>query len=86
MIDRGGLWYIKESTHSVFAIEEEARQCLKASCSQHLKYKQGIVKIILSNEDVRYQVIYCLLVKIFFPLFSDQVERMAGEVLQSKFA
>ena len=32
MLDRGGLWYIKETSYSLFcAIEEETRYCLKTS-------------------------------------------------------
>ena len=55
MIDRGGLWYIKESTYSLFlAIEEETRQCLKALSNQCSKCQQEIVKMILSNEDVLF--------------------------------
>ena len=55
IIDRDGLWYIKESTYSLFlAIEEEARQCLKALSGQCSKCKQEILKMILSNEDVLF--------------------------------
>ena len=36
MLDRGGLWYIKDTTYSLFlAIEEETRQCLKLLVTQH---------------------------------------------------
>ena len=55
MIDRGGLWYIKESTYSLFvALEEETRQCLKALSNQRSKCKQEVIKMILSNEDVLF--------------------------------
>ena len=38
MLDRGGLWYIKETSYSLFcAIEEETRYCLKTLSSQHGK-------------------------------------------------
>ena len=53
--DRGELWYIKESTYSLFlAIEEETKQCLKALSNKHSKHRQDIVKMILINKDVLF--------------------------------
>ena len=52
MLDRGGLWYIKETSYSLFcAIEEETRYCLKILSSQ---CKQEIIRRITSNDDVLF--------------------------------
>jgi len=54
-MDRGGLWYVKETTFLLFlAIEEETRQCLKTLSSSHMKCKQEIVMSITSDEDVLF--------------------------------
>ena len=55
MLDRGGLWSIKETSYLLFcAIEEETRYCLKTLSSQHGKCKQEILRHITSNDDVLF--------------------------------
>jgi len=52
-MDRGGLWYIKETTYSLsVSIEEETRECLKTPSSPTPKSKEEIIKSITSSEDV----------------------------------
>ena len=74
MMDRGGLWYVKETTYSLFlAIEEEARQCLKTLSSQRPKCKQEIVKIIISNEDVLF---YWIIATADFEIEDEEIHDM----------
>lgn len=43
MMDRGGLWPIKETTYTLFlAIEEEIRDCLKSNTKFLKRYQQVI--------------------------------------------
>ena len=50
MLYRGRLWYIKETSYSLFCTE--TRYCLKTLSSQHEKYKQEIIRHITSSDDV----------------------------------
>ena len=53
-VDRGGLWYVKNTTYLLFvAIEEEVRKCLK----QLLKgsgHKSAIIKHVVESEEVAF--------------------------------
>ena len=53
-VDRGGLWYVKNTTYFLFvAIEEEVRKCLK----QLLKgsgHKSAIIKHVVESEEVEF--------------------------------
>ena len=53
-VDRGGLWYVKNTTYLLFvAIEEEVRKCLK----QLLKgsgHKSAIIKHVVESEEVEF--------------------------------
>lgn len=55
MMDRGGLWHIKESTYSLFlSIEEEIRCCLKTLITPTPKSKCEIIKMVITSEDVQF--------------------------------
>ena len=57
IMDRGGLWYIKETTYALFlSIEEEIRCCLKTLITPTPKSKYEIIKKVTSSEDVQF---YC---------------------------
>lgn len=74
MLDRGGLWYVKETTYSLFlVIEEEARQCLKTLSSQHAKCKKEIIADVTSNDDVLF---YWIIATADFEIDDEEVHEM----------
>lgn len=55
MMDRGGLWHVKETTYALFvSIEEEIRDCLQTLVSPTPKSKSEILKKVTSSEDVQF--------------------------------
>ena len=53
-VDRGGLWYVKNTTHLLFvAIEEEVRKHLKQLKSDSCQ-KSTIVSSVVTNEEVEF--------------------------------
>ena len=55
MMDRGGLWHVKETTYAVFlSIEEEIRDCLKTLVTHTPKSKCEILKKVTNSEDVQF--------------------------------
>ena len=74
MLDRGGLWYVKDRTYSLFlAIEEEVRQCLKTLSIQHAKCKKEIIECVTSNEDVLF---YWIIATADFEIDDEEVHEM----------
>ena len=56
-LDRGGLWYVKETTFILFiAIEEEVRECLKMLLGSNpaAGKKEEIVENVISSDDVEF--------------------------------
>ena len=54
-MNRGGLWYLKETTYSLFvSIEEEARESLKMLLHPISKCKEKVIKTITTNENVLF--------------------------------
>ena len=79
MLDRGGLWYIKDTTYSLFlAIEEETRQCLKLLSTQHAKCKKEIIEHVTCNEVV---VFYWIIVTADFDIDDEEVHQMLLEMI-----
>ena len=55
MMDRGGLWHVKETTYALFlSIEEEIRDCLKTLVTPAPKSKCEILKKVTDSEDVQF--------------------------------
>ena len=55
LMNRGGLWYLKETTYSLFvSIEEEARESLKMLLHPISKCKEKVIKTITTNENVLF--------------------------------
>ena len=80
MLDRGGLWYIKETSYSLFcAIEEETRYCLKTLSSQHGKCKQEIIRCITSNDDVLF---YWIITTADFEIDDEVHEVLLGKIVE----
>ena len=53
LMDRGGPWYLKETTYSLFiSIEEETRECLKMLLHPTSKSKKEMIKVLTNNECV----------------------------------
>ena len=54
-VDRGGLWYVKETTFQLFyAIEHQIRSILKLLKTPSNPCKSEIIKRILSDDDVQF--------------------------------
>ena len=78
LIDRGGLWHIKGTTHQFFcAMEYVVREVLTILVKPSSQSKQEIVKKVTSDEDVQF---YWLIVTADFE-FDDP---MVHEVLLNK--
>ena len=55
LMDRGGLWYLNETTYSLFfSIEEETRESLKMLLHPTSKCKEKVIKTITNNENVLF--------------------------------
>jgi len=55
LMDRGGLWYLKETTYSLFvSIEEETRESLKMLLHPTSKCKEKVIKTITNNKNVLF--------------------------------
>ena len=55
MMDRGGLWHVKETTYSLLlSIEEEIQCCLRTLTTATPKSKCEIIKQVTSSEDVQF--------------------------------
>jgi len=84
MIDRGGLWHIKETTFTLFiAIEEETRECLKMMLGSFdtnpANGKKEIIEKIKTCDDVQF---YWLIVTADFEIDeSDVHEALLEEIV-----
>ena len=60
-IDRGGLWHVSDSTHSLFVILEQQTRRFFSTKSHHVREQQKdlIVSALMSDNDVLFQ--WCLL-------------------------
>jgi len=55
LVDRGGLWHVKATTHQLFcAIEYQIRESLSLFSKTSLPAKDQLIKDIASNEDVQF--------------------------------
>ena len=55
MMDRGGLWHVKETTYALLlSIEGEMRCCLRTLTTVTPKSKSEIIKQVTSSEDVQF--------------------------------
>jgi len=54
MVDRGGLWHVKENTHSFFLTLEEEIRTLLPSLLIEERRKEQIVEKLFSSEDVQF--------------------------------
>ena len=58
-VDRGGLWYVKNTTYLLFvAIEEEVRRCLKQLLTGS-GLKSAIIKRTVESDDVTFYWLIC---------------------------
>lgn len=58
-VDRGGLWYVKNTTYILFvSIEEEVRKCLK-QLHTGSGHKPAIIKSVMESEDVEFYWLIC---------------------------
>ena len=53
LVDRGGLWHIRENTHSFFLCLEEVRVHLQSLLTETNK-KQKIIQGLMDNENVKF--------------------------------
>ena len=53
LVDRGGLWHIRENTHSFFLCLEEVRVHLQSLLTETNK-KQKIIQELIDNENVLF--------------------------------
>ena len=68
-VDRGGLWYVKNTTYLFFvAVEEELRKCLKMLL-KGLAHRSAIVKNIVECEEVQF---YWLITQADFDVGDDE--------------
>ena len=71
--DRGGLWYVKNTTYLLFvAIEEEVRKCLKQLLSGS-GHKSSIVKSIMESEEVEF---YWLITQADFDVGDEETYKL----------
>jgi len=55
LVDRGGLWHVKATTHQLFcALEYQIRESLSLFSKTSLPAKDQLIKDIASNEDVQF--------------------------------
>ena len=79
MLDRGGLWYIKDKTYSLFlAIKKETRQCLQLLSTQHAKCKKVIIEHVTCNEDVLF---YRIIATVDFEIDDEEVHQTLLEMI-----
>ena len=72
-VDRGGLWYVKNTTYLLFvAIEEEVRKCLKQLLTGS-GHKSNIIKKVVENEDVQF---YWLITQADFDVGDDETYQL----------
>ena len=76
LVDQGGLWHVRENTHSLFlCLEEEVRPLLPSLLSETDK-KEKIINELSTNEDVLF---YWLIVGADF---EEDDERVHTELLR----
>ena len=57
LVDRGGLWYVKETTYALFLpLEQETQPCLQSIVSEpNAAHKNQFIDKICSSDDVQFQ-------------------------------
>ena len=72
-VDRGGLWYVKNTTYLLFvAIEEEVRKCLK-QLQAGSGHKSAIIKRVVESEEVEF---YWLIAQADFDVGDEEVYQL----------
>jgi len=72
-VDRGGLWYIKNTTYLLFvAIEEEVRKCLKQLLTGSV-HRSAILKKVIESENVQF---YWLIAQADFAVGDDETYQL----------
>ena len=74
LIDRGGLWHIKENTFHLFcALEEEVQLQLKSLPKQTTSRKKEMIDAVIASEDVQF---YWLIVSADFEVEGHQIHAL----------
>jgi len=72
-VDRGGLWYVINTTYLLFvAVEEEIRQCLKKLLTGS-GHKSAIIKTVVESEEVQF---YWLIAQANFDVGDDETYQL----------
>lgn len=78
-VDRGGLWYVKNTTYLLFvAIEEEVRKCLKQLLTGS-GHKSTIIKRVVDSEEVQF---YWVIVQADFDVGDDETYQMLRKIVE----
>ena len=74
LIDRGGLWHVKETTYQFFhAVEHVIRDALMTIKNPSLPLKQGMIKRVVEDDDVQF---YWLIVTADFEIDDDKIHEV----------
>ena len=74
LIDRGGLWHVKETTYQFFrAVEHVIRDTLITIKNPSLPLKQEMIKSVIEDDDVQF---YWLIVTADYEIDDDEIHKV----------